>query len=116
MTTNTQERAMAMGIIAAALFLIYVSMDFPMESRVFPIAVLGLMAVLATVLFLRSFIGSQPEKKIPGTGPLLHSPESVFRLTGLHYGIYRIAAPTRLFYNQRHFLCGHDLGSGIPQI
>ncbi len=63
MTTNTQERAMAMGIIAAALFLIYVSMDFPMESRVFPIAVLGLMAVLATVLFLRSFIGSQPEKK-----------------------------------------------------
>jgi hypothetical protein len=69
MTTRTQERAMAMGIIAAALFLIYVSMDFPMESRVFPIAVLGLMAVLATVLLLRSFIGSQSEKKSQEPAP-----------------------------------------------
>ena len=63
MTTHTQERTMATGIIAAALFLIYVSMDFPMESRVFPIAVLGLMAILAAVLLLRSFIDSQSEKK-----------------------------------------------------
>ena len=69
MTTNTQERTMAMGIIAAALFLIYMSMDFPMESRVFPIAVLGLMAVLAAVLLLRSFIGSLSEKEPPEPAP-----------------------------------------------
>ncbi|NNK93566.1 MAG: tripartite tricarboxylate transporter TctB family protein, partial [Desulfobacterales bacterium] len=59
MTTNIQERAMAMGICAAALFLLYLSMDFPMESRVFPIAVLSLMAILAAVVFLRSFLKSQ---------------------------------------------------------
>ena len=63
MTTNFQERLMAMGIFAAALFLIYLSMDFPMESRVFPIGVLSLMAILAAVLFLRSFMNSQSEEQ-----------------------------------------------------
>jgi hypothetical protein len=69
MTTNFQERLMAMGICAAALFLIYLSMDFPMESRVFPIGVLSLMAILAAVVFLRSFVNSQSEEQAQDPQP-----------------------------------------------
>lgn len=59
MTANLQERIMALGLCSVALYLMYLSLDFPMESRVFPLAVLGLMAVLAGALAVRSFAKPQ---------------------------------------------------------
>ncbi len=46
---------MAAAIFTAALFFINLSRSFPADSRIFPFAVLGLMAVLSTVIFIRSF-------------------------------------------------------------
>lgn len=53
-----QERIMAGGIFLVSLYLIYISMDFPFESRVFPVAVLSLMAILSGSLVVQSFIKS----------------------------------------------------------
>ena len=54
MINAVHERLMASGIFAAAIYLIYLSMDFPWGSRVFPLAILGLMAVLSAVVFIRT--------------------------------------------------------------
>lgn len=49
------ERIMGLVIFFTAIFLIYVSLDFPFDSRVFPLAVLSLMAVLSGSIVIGSF-------------------------------------------------------------
>ena len=55
MISNTYERITAAVILAVSLYLLYVSQAYPLESRIFPIGVLGLMAVLSVVVIIRTF-------------------------------------------------------------
>ena len=69
MINVVHERLMATGIFAAAVYLIFLSMEFPWESRFFPLAVLGLMAVLSAVVFIRTLYSDKykAENKTPPT-------------------------------------------------
>ena len=60
MTRFGPEQMMALGLMAAAVFLLFYSQSFPLESRIFPTIVLGLMTFLAAVVLVRSYL--RPEK------------------------------------------------------
>ena len=67
MANPIHERIVAAVIFAAALFFINLSRSFPPDSRIFPYGVLGLMAVLAAVIFARSFF--KPAEKETTASP-----------------------------------------------
>jgi hypothetical protein len=56
---------MAASIFAVAVFFLFNSRSFPDDARIFPLAVLGLMAVLSTAIFIRSFHRHSKAKEKP---------------------------------------------------
>lgn len=62
MSSNTYERITASIILVVALYLLYLSQSYPLESRIFPNGVLGLMAVLSAIVIIRSFFRPSAEK------------------------------------------------------
>jgi putative tricarboxylic transport membrane protein len=73
MDTRIHERIMAAVIFAAALYFMNLSRSFPADSQIFPYSVLGLMMILAAVIFIRTFIGPRASKTAPPAKPFFEN-------------------------------------------
>lgn len=86
MDTRIHERIMAAAIFAAAMFFINLSRSFPPDSRIFPYGVLGLMAVLASVIFIRSFFRPKSKQTATAAKPFFENRLNFWAAFGAIFG------------------------------
>lgn len=86
MGTRIHERIMAAAIFVVALFFINLSRRFPADSRIFPFAVLGLMALLASIIFIRSFLQPKSTQTTPTAKPFFENRLNFWTAFGAIFG------------------------------